>query len=88
MASTGGRDDPFDIFARIEAHVRHDAGEKNMRDWIPIPARRRSSFKIADRADALRAEQFEAPDVDPCQDDDRIAALRCCMTEAARQNAG
>jgi hypothetical protein len=58
---------PGDILGRVQAHVCHDAGQEDV-----LGAAKRGhgdgfSLQVADGPDPLRPEQFEASDVDACE---------------------
>ena len=67
--------DPVDVLAGIEAHIRHHAGEENVRWRSQLADGDVLPFEVPDGADPLGPEQLEAADVHPAQDRDRVTRV-------------
>jgi hypothetical protein len=64
-------DDPVDILAGIQAHVRQHAGEKSVLAGSQLAHRNPLSLQISNCPDSLGSDELEAPAVEAGQDDKR-----------------
>jgi hypothetical protein len=66
---------PVDVFGRIESDQRRHRRNEDMRGGLEHRNSYRSALEIRDTVDAVLGEQFEAPDMDACEDGDLLAAI-------------
>ena len=57
--------DPVDVLARVQAHVRGHAREKDVRAGVQLGHGDSLPLQIADSADPVGPEQLVAPDCTP-----------------------
>jgi hypothetical protein len=62
-----GMDHPGKILGRVQAHIRHDAGQEDVLEATERGHGDGFPFQVADGLDPLRPEQFEASDVNACE---------------------
>jgi hypothetical protein len=68
--------DEVNVLARVQAHICHHAGEKDVPGGIQLGHGDDLSLQITDGVDLVRPEQFEAAYVKSCQDDDGVTRLQ------------
>src|SRR5439155_3147889 len=70
-----GMSDTIDILTRVYAYKRYHAGEEEVKEVSQLDHFDCFPLQIADGTDLIRPEEFEAADVLPRQDKDRVS--RC-----------
>src|SRR4029434_4150046 len=65
-----------EVLARVQAHIRHHTGKKDVPAGIQRGDGDGLSLQIANGADRVRPKQFEAADVEPREDDDGVPCLQ------------
>jgi hypothetical protein len=68
--------DDVEVLARVQAHIRHHAGEKDIPAGIQRGHGDSLAPQVADGTDRVRPEQLKAADMEPRQDDDRVSRLQ------------
>jgi hypothetical protein len=68
--------DEVEVLVEVQADIRHHAGEKDVSTGIQRRHGDGLAPQVADGADCVRPEQFEAANVEPRQDDDRVSRLQ------------
>ena len=68
--------DDVEVLAGVQAHIRHHAGEKDIPGGIQCGHGDGLSLQVADGADLVRPEQFEAADMESREDDDGVSRLQ------------